>query len=104
MPLVTAALGDLRVNPFGLPSEWLWSNYLDILFGDRYWRQTLNSLFIAAVTVVLTIIVAAMEVGSRDRDVREGLAQTIKSITGCEAKVVSRTRFTQRIRDPGVED
>ncbi|WP_026186890.1 carbohydrate ABC transporter permease [Ensifer sp. BR816] len=66
MPLVTTALGgfkslgDLRVNPFGLPSEWLWSNYLDILFGDRYWRQMLNSLFIATVTVVLTVIVSAM--------------------------------------------
>ncbi len=66
MPLVTTALGgfkslgDLRVNPFGLPSEWLWSNYLDILFGDRYWRQMLNSLFIAAITVVLTVIVSAM--------------------------------------------
>ncbi|WP_026615508.1 carbohydrate ABC transporter permease [Ensifer aridi] len=66
LPLVTTALGgfkslgDLRVNPFGLPSEWLWSNYLDILFGDRYWRQMLNSLFIATVTVVLTVIVSAM--------------------------------------------
>ncbi|THK35561.1 carbohydrate ABC transporter permease [Ensifer sp. MPMI2T] len=66
LPLVTTALGgfkslgDLRVNPFGLPSEWMWSNYLDILFGDRYWRQMLNSLFIAAVTVVLTVIVSAM--------------------------------------------
>ena len=41
VPLVTTALGgfkalgELRVNPFGLPSEWVWSNYLDILFGDR---------------------------------------------------------------------
>ncbi|APG88788.1 L-arabinose transport system permease protein araQ (plasmid) [Sinorhizobium americanum CCGM7] len=66
MPLVTTALGgfkslgDLRVNPFGLPSEWLWSNYLDILFGDRYWRQMLNSLFIAIMTVTLTVIVSAM--------------------------------------------
>ena len=66
IPLVTTALGgfkslgDLRVNPFGLPSEWVWSNYLDILFGDRYWRQMLNSLFIALVTVLLTVIVSAM--------------------------------------------
>ncbi|MCZ4093874.1 carbohydrate ABC transporter permease [Sinorhizobium psoraleae] len=66
VPLVTTALGgfkslgDLRVNPFGLPSEWVWSNYLDILLGDRYWRQMLNSLFIATVTVVLTVIVSAM--------------------------------------------
>ncbi|WEX89680.1 carbohydrate ABC transporter permease [Sinorhizobium garamanticum] len=66
VPLLTTAvggfksLGELRVNPFGLPSKWLWSNYVDILFGDRYWRQMLNSLFIATVTVVLTVIVSAM--------------------------------------------
>lgn len=66
LPPVTTALGgfkslgDLRVNPFGLPAEWQWSNYLDILFGDRYWRQMLNSLFIALVTVVLTVVVSAM--------------------------------------------
>ena len=66
VPLVTTALGgfkglgELRVNPFGLPSEWVWSNYLDILFGDRYWRQMLNSLFIATMTVILTVIASAM--------------------------------------------
>ena len=66
VPLVTTALGgfkalgELRVNPFGLPSDWVWSNYLDILFGDRYWRQMLNSLFIATITVVLTVIASAM--------------------------------------------
>ncbi len=25
------SLGELRVNPFGLPSVWEWSNYADIL-------------------------------------------------------------------------
>jgi raffinose/stachyose/melibiose transport system permease protein len=56
VPLVTTALGgfktlgDLRLNPFGLPSEWVWSNYVDILFGERYWRQMMNSLIIAGVT------------------------------------------------------
>ena len=66
VPLVTTALGgfkalgELRVNPFGLPSAWVWSNYLDILFGDRYWRQMLNSLFIATMTVMLTVIASAM--------------------------------------------
>ena len=66
VPLVTTALGgfkalgELRVNPFGLPSDWVWANYLDILFGDRYWRQMLNSLFIATMTVILTVIASAM--------------------------------------------
>jgi raffinose/stachyose/melibiose transport system permease protein len=66
VPLVTTALGgfkslgDLRLNPFGLPSDWVWSNYVDILFGDRYWRQMLNSLIIAGVTVFLTLVVSSM--------------------------------------------
>lgn len=54
------SLGDLRVNPFGLPSQWHWSNYLDILFGDRYWRQMVNSLFIAVMTVFLTVVASSM--------------------------------------------
>jgi raffinose/stachyose/melibiose transport system permease protein len=66
VPLVTTALGgfkslgDLRLNPFGMPSDWVWSNYVDILFGDRYWRQMLNSLIIAGVTVFLTLVVSSM--------------------------------------------
>ncbi|WP_105384883.1 carbohydrate ABC transporter permease [Neorhizobium alkalisoli] len=66
VPLLTTALGgfktlgDLRVNPFGLPAEWQWSNYTDILFGERYWRQMMNSLIIATLTVFLTVSVAAM--------------------------------------------
>jgi raffinose/stachyose/melibiose transport system permease protein len=66
IPLLTTALGgfktlgDLRVNPFGLPVEWQWSNYTDILFGERYWRQMVNSLIIATLTVFLTVSVAAM--------------------------------------------
>ncbi|WP_149745673.1 carbohydrate ABC transporter permease [Rhizobium sp. RU35A] len=66
VPLVTTALGgfkslgDLRVNPFGLPEQWVWSNYTDILFGERYWRQMGNSLLIASATVFLTVVVSAM--------------------------------------------
>nr|WP_299504393.1 carbohydrate ABC transporter permease [uncultured Rhizobium sp.] len=66
IPLVTTALGgfkslgDLRTSPFGLPTDWIWSNYTDILFGERYWRQMMNSLFIATMTVFLTVVISAM--------------------------------------------
>jgi raffinose/stachyose/melibiose transport system permease protein len=66
IPLLTTALGgfktlgDLRVNPFGLPAEWQWANYGDILFGKRYWLQIFNSLVIALLTVFLTLTVSAM--------------------------------------------
>jgi raffinose/stachyose/melibiose transport system permease protein len=66
MPLVATALGglkslgELRVNPFGLPLEWEWANYGDILTSRRYWRLLLNSLIIATLTTLLTVAVAAM--------------------------------------------
>lgn len=66
IPLVTTALGgfktlgDLRSNAFGLPREWMWSNYWDILTGPRYWRQMGNSMIIALLTVALTLACGAM--------------------------------------------
>lgn len=66
VPLVTTvlggfkSLGDLRVNPFGLPDEWHFENYTNILFGQRYWQQMMNSLIIAVLTVFLTVAVSAM--------------------------------------------
>ncbi len=66
IPLVTTALGgfktlgELRVNPFGLPTDWQWANYWDILVSARYWQMLGNSLLIAVLTVFLTLAVASM--------------------------------------------
>ncbi len=66
VPLITTALGgfktlgDLRTNPFGLPADWQWQNYGEILFSERYWRMLWNSLVIAVLTVGLTLAVSAM--------------------------------------------
>lgn len=66
VPLAATALGGfkslgyLRIDPFGLPREWEWRNYWDILSGGRYWQLMLNSLVIAVLTVVLTVSVSAM--------------------------------------------
>jgi raffinose/stachyose/melibiose transport system permease protein len=54
------ALGELRVNPFGLPSDWEWQNYWGILASTRYWQLMGNSLVIAVLTVVLTVAASAM--------------------------------------------
>ena len=65
VPLLATALGgfkelgELRTNPFGLPKVWQWANYWGILESERYWRILGNSLYIAAVTVALTLAVAA---------------------------------------------
>ena len=54
------SLGELRVNPFGWPQHWEWSNYGDILASKRYWQLLRNSIVISALTVTLTLIVASM--------------------------------------------
>ena len=54
------SLGELRVNPFGLPQQWEWSNYAGILVSKRYWELLRNSLVISTLTVTLTLIVASM--------------------------------------------
>lgn len=48
-------LGELRTNPFGLPTVWQWENYRQILGNSRYWQMLGNSLIIAAATTVLTV-------------------------------------------------
>ena len=48
-------LGELRANLLGLPHEWVWRNYWDILAGLRYWRVLGNSLLIAPLTVALAL-------------------------------------------------
>lgn len=52
-------MGDLRVNTAGLPAEWIWSNYLDVLTRPVVWQMMGNSLSIAILTVLLTLAVAA---------------------------------------------
>jgi raffinose/stachyose/melibiose transport system permease protein len=54
------SLGELRTNPFGLPTVWEWQNYADILFSWRYWQLLRNSMIIATLSTALTLIVAAM--------------------------------------------
>ncbi len=54
------SLGELRSNPFGLPSVWEWSNYADILFSKRYWQLLFNSIVISTLTVALSLIVSSM--------------------------------------------
>ncbi|HEU0146825.1 MAG TPA: carbohydrate ABC transporter permease [Bradyrhizobium sp.] len=54
------SLGELRVNPFGLPRDWQWQNYAEILFSARYWQLLRNSLIISLLTVTITLVVSAM--------------------------------------------
>lgn len=54
------SLGELRVSPFGIPHEWVWQNYADILVSSRYWQLLGNSLIISTVTVLVTLVCGGM--------------------------------------------
>ena len=53
-------LGELRTNPLGLPAIWQWENYWGILANHRYWQVIGNSLAIAMITVILTLICSSL--------------------------------------------
>src|SRR5262249_54078931 len=53
-------LGELRVDAFGLPRGWHWENYWNVLTDwTRYWQFLINSLWVAILTVALTLAVSA---------------------------------------------
>jgi raffinose/stachyose/melibiose transport system permease protein len=54
------AVGELRVNPFGLPASWDPVRFTEILFGPTYLRSLGNSLVIAVGTVVLSTLISSM--------------------------------------------
>jgi len=68
-PLAYAVLGgfktngELAANPGRIfPTEWVFSNYTDVLFGEyaaTFWNQALNSVIVAAIAVFLTVSFAA---------------------------------------------
>lgn len=54
------SLGELRVSPFGLPSEWDLSYYAGIIFSGRIWALMGNSLLITTFTLILTLGLSSM--------------------------------------------
>ncbi|MBL8131845.1 MAG: carbohydrate ABC transporter permease [Anaerolineae bacterium] len=65
-PILTAVLGGLKTTgelfaePFGLPTIPRWENYTDIITGELFWRQLLNSAIIVTGTVSLTLMTSAL--------------------------------------------
>ncbi len=66
IPLYATVVGglkttdELRTSPFGLPVDWLWQNYWDVIADPRLWRLMFNSLLIAGMSVVLTLLLGSM--------------------------------------------
>ena len=53
-------IGELRVNPFGLPQSWDPARFAEIIAGPRYVPSLLNSLLVALGSVVLSTLLASM--------------------------------------------
>ncbi len=47
-------------NVAGLPNNFLWKNYSSAFMGGKVGRYLINSTFVTAVTIILTIIISAM--------------------------------------------
>jgi len=56
------SMGQLMIDPMGVPVPAHWSQYTDLLTGavGTYWQALFNSLLIAAGTVILTLTVGVM--------------------------------------------
>lgn len=65
-PVVYIIVGGFRTNadittdPSGLPSEWRFSNYLEVLVSDVFWREVLNSTVAAVGTTVFVVALGLM--------------------------------------------
>ena len=61
VPLLFGLIGgfkdtaQLSTNPFGLPSPWVPENYTGVLTSGAFWRQVLNSTFIALATTAIMV-------------------------------------------------
>ncbi|MET0859812.1 MAG: carbohydrate ABC transporter permease [Microbacterium sp.] len=51
---------EITVDPSGLPAEWNWSNYTDVLASGTFWTQLLNSTIAAGATTILVVALGLM--------------------------------------------
>ncbi len=65
-PVLYAVLGGFRSNaqladrPAALPDPWVWTNYLNVLAGSRFWTYALNSVVVALMTTGLVVVLGLM--------------------------------------------
>jgi len=66
VPVAFAAIGgfrstgELQNNPAALPTSWYPTIYLEILGGDAYWTELLNSAAITTISTVVAVGVSAL--------------------------------------------
>ena len=47
---------DLTMNTWGPPKAWVWNNYLKAWKGSKIDRYLLNSIYVTALTIVITVV------------------------------------------------
>jgi len=47
---------DLTMNTWGPPKVWVWSNYIKAWKGSKIDRYMLNSIYVTALTIIITIV------------------------------------------------
>jgi raffinose/stachyose/melibiose transport system permease protein len=52
--------GELQNNPAALPASWFPANYLEILGGDAFWTELVNSVLITTITTLVAVTAAAL--------------------------------------------
>lgn len=74
--LITFSLKDnseiFGQNIIGLPRNWVWKNYSSILVGGKMGAYFLNSVFVTACTIVITIIASLLATYALNRMVWRG--------------------------------
>ena len=66
VPIVYAVLGGFRTTgqiaarPVDLPSPWVFENYAEIITDGTFWRQVLNSVVIASITMLVVVPCASL--------------------------------------------
>ncbi|MGR0321118.1 carbohydrate ABC transporter permease [Agromyces sp. ZXT2-3] len=51
---------QITVDPSGMPDPWVFANYLDVLTGEVFWRQVLNSAIVGIATTLGVIVLGLM--------------------------------------------
>jgi raffinose/stachyose/melibiose transport system permease protein len=51
---------EFALNPFGLPTEWVWANYVEAWFTANINTCFFNSVFVGGVAVILTVLFGAL--------------------------------------------
>jgi raffinose/stachyose/melibiose transport system permease protein len=51
---------EITVDPSGLPTQWHWENYVDVLASGVFWQQVGNSMIAAIATTLLVVALGLM--------------------------------------------